>query len=251
MRLRTIAVAWSVLVLAATAVAGAAGVPAKTKPLRLKERCLTRKDHATVVRFRTADGVRLLGVTMGNGSVGVALGHMAFEDLCNWVPFARVLKRHGYRALAFDFRNAGSSAHVRGSRALRWDRDFVAAVAVLRAKGAKRVVIAGASAGGTAALVAAPQITPAIDGVASLSGPANYNPLIADDAVPHLTVPVLYMATADDRDFASDAQKLYDETTETDKELRIIPGSTHGTKMLTGLAARNIVLGFIRADTAS
>jgi hypothetical protein len=40
------------------------------------------------VWFRSVDGVRLAGVVLGSGKVGVALGHEKGANLCNWLPFA-------------------------------------------------------------------------------------------------------------------------------------------------------------------
>src|SRR6266487_4652498 len=88
----------------AAAVLAAAGLAASTvalgsssrlRPLKFLERCVRKADHARVVRFRGADRVRLLGVSVGRGPVALVLAHEAAGDLCNWLPFARVLARHG------------------------------------------------------------------------------------------------------------------------------------------------------------
>jgi pimeloyl-ACP methyl ester carboxylesterase len=248
--MRRLSVALAVLCLTGLLAGGASSWPQKVRPLRLKETyCLSRRDRAKIVRFQTADHVRLIGVTIGSGRIGVVLGHEVDGTLCNWVPFARVLARRGYRALAFDFRNAGSSGHVyASSRSWRWDLDYAAAVATIRSLGASRVVVAGASAGGTGALVAASEISPAIDAVASLSGPAYWNPaLVASKTVPDLMVPVLYMVGKDDVDFVGDVESLYRATKEADKQLSEFPNGLHGAQLLSTGAARNVLLAFIRS----
>jgi dienelactone hydrolase len=187
---------------------------------------------------------------MGKGATAIALGHESDGSLCNWLPFARVLARNGIRALAFDFRGTGSSAIVRGSRSSRYDSDMFGAAAYLRRTGAKGVFLGGASMGGTAALVAAARVTPTVAGVISLSGPATYGALDADAAVQKLHAPVLFVAAVGDPDFANDAKKLYDETTETDKQLKIVSGYHHGTLMLrgaNGAGVRALVLGFMKS----
>ena len=82
---------------AAGAVQGRTGVGerAKPSPLHLREHCVRKSDHARVVRFRAADRARLIGVMLGKGPVGVAVGHELRADLCNWLPFARLLARRG------------------------------------------------------------------------------------------------------------------------------------------------------------
>ena len=225
----------------------------KTKPLRMKEHCVRKSDHARVVRFKAPDGARLLGVTLGKGTVGVALGHEVGATFCNWLPFARTLARQGYRVLAFDFRDAGSSATVRGTRAEALDLDYAGAAAVLRARGATRVVVGGASLGATAALVAATESVVGASAVFSLSAAATWSTrLDADAAAAKLAVPVLYLAAEDDTDFASDASKLYAETAEADKGLLLLPGASHGTFLLRGSPgpqARKAVLDFLAAHT--
>ena len=250
---------WPRLLVVAGAVAVAGGLAATTvalgsssgqRPLKLIERCVRKADHARIVRFRAGDRVRLLGVLMGKGPVAVALAHESDGSLCNWLPFARVLARNGYRALAFDFRGSGSSALARGSRSARYDSDIVGAAAFLRRTGAKRVFLAGASMGGTAALVAGARVAPTVAGVISLSGPASYGPLDAEHAVQRLHVPVLFVAAVGDPDFANDAKKLYDETSETDKQLKVVSGYQHGTFLLrgrAGAAVRGLFLGFVKS----
>jgi pimeloyl-ACP methyl ester carboxylesterase len=234
---------------------GASATPSKTKPLRFKEGyCVHRRDHARVVRFRASDGVRLLGVTMGKGTVGVALGHESSARLCNWMPFARRLAHAGYRVLPFDFRNAGSSATVWTDNAGRLDLDYHAAAAVLRERGATKIVFAGASLGATAALVAAGTSPQPVDAVAELSGPSEW-PFYLDplQVVASLHVPVLYMAAEDDHPYSEDARRFYAQTAEADKQLAILPGGEHGTRLLRGTRGRPgraTLLAFIQATTA-
>jgi hypothetical protein len=218
----------------AGAVAVAAGLAATTvavgsssgqRPLKLVERCVRKADHARVVRFRAGDRVRLLGVSMGKGPVAVALAHESDGSLCSWLL-------------------------ARGSRTSRYDSDIFGATALLRRTGAKRVFLAGASMGGTAALVAGARVAPPVAGVISLSGPASYGALDAESTVQRLHVPVLFVAAVGDPDFATDAKKLYDETSETDKQLKIVSGYQHGTFLVRGRAGagvRGLVLGFIKS----
>ena len=249
-------VATAGLAIALTGSAAAAAPASTPKPLKFKEAaCVRRTDHAQVVRFRARDGVRLLGVTLGKGHVGVALGHESDGTLCNWMPFARILSKAGYRVIAFDFRNSrGSSAHVNGARSQNLDLDFVAASGVLRARGASRVLLVGASLGGTAALVAGSEVAPSVAGVAALSPAAQWSArLDGDAAVKKLAVPVLFMAAHGDTDFANDAQTLYGEAASSDKRLELVAGADHGTFMVRGSSGkgpRTILLSFLRMHSS-
>ena len=123
----------------------------------------------TPVQLTASDGAEVYGVELGSGSTGVVLGHQYLSDHCELIDFARRLAAAGYRALTIDFRGFGAST---GGAAYRYDRDVAAATARLRADGATRVELVGASMGGTAVLVAASTIAPSVDEVVSLSGPA-------------------------------------------------------------------------------
>jgi pimeloyl-ACP methyl ester carboxylesterase len=226
----------------------------RLRPLRLKEGCVKKSDHARVVPFRASDRARLLGVSLGSGPIGIALGHESDGTLCNWMPFARTLKQHGYRVLAFDFRGWGSSPGVGGARRGRLDLDFAAAAARLRKLGAAKIVLAGASLGANAALAAATGVTPRVSAVISLSAADSTfsSRLDGDATVPKLTVAVLFMVAEGDGGFADDARKLYSQTLTVDKKLVIVPGGAHGTSILRGAAGagpREAVLDFVRART--
>ena len=93
-------------------------------------------------------------------------------------------------------------------RSNRLDLDVAAAVARLRAEGATRVKLVGASMGGTAALVAGSWIRPAVAGIVSLSGPYYFRGIDALRAVRRSNVPVRFLVSRDDRSFAANATVL-------------------------------------------
>ena len=202
----------------------------RLQPLRLKERCVNKSDRARIIRFSASDRARLLGVSLGSGRIGVALGHESDGTLCNWMPFARILKQNGYRVLAFDFRGWGSSPGVGAARRGRLDLDFAAAATRLRKLGADKIVFAGASIGANAALAAGTEVTPRASAVVSLSAVDSTfsSRLDGNVTVPKLTVPVLFVAAEGDSGPAEDARNLYSQTLAVDKQLLIVPGGAHG-----------------------
>ena len=183
------------------------------------------------------------------------MAHMSVGDLCQWVPFARRLARQRAFAFPFDLRGHGFSEGRQNHR--RSAADIAAAVRAVRALGATKVVVMGASLGGIAALVATPNLKPALDGVVSVSGPAAIpGTLNAMPAVKKLDVPTLYVVSEGDQnppyDFAADAQRLYDETATDEKRLEILPGTLHGTFLVDGSAAvRKLLLAFVRDPAAT
>ena len=202
--------------------------------------CLQPGD--TPVRMPTRDGVSLYGLEVGSGATGVVLGHQYFSDHCEFMDFARELAGLGYRALSIDFRGNGLSGTGRSNRL---DLDVAAAVARLRADGATRVKLVGASMGGTAALVAGSWLRPAVDGIVSLSGPDYFRGLNAVRAVRRSKVPVRFLVSRDDRPFASNATTLMRQAAARDKAIVRYAAAGHGSSILSVPAAHALVLAFL------
>ena len=207
---------------------------------------MTRAERRRVVRFSAGDAVRLLGVEFGRGPNGIVLAHQggggAPGNLCAWVPYARRLARAGHHVLVFDHRAHGSSdLPSSGRRAEQVDLDVVAAVRILRRRGATAIVLGGASLGGTAVLAAAARIEPAVQGVFSIAAPLVFGPSDGLAAVRTLALPALFMSAAEDGTFAEEARELYAACPSAQKRLEIVPGTEHGAPVLRSASARTLV----------
>lgn len=184
--------------------------------------CLTPGQAKTgSVTFKSADGQDVEAFASGTGSTALILAHQADGDVCQWVPKAVDLAGDGYRVVAVN--SAGSDV-----------AELTAATAYARSRGATKVLLVGASKGGTAVLSAAGAITPKVDAVVSLSAPAFYGGMDASTAVPNLTMPVFYMAADLDTAFADSTRRLHKATKKAkEDDLVIVDGSNHGVSMLT------------------
>jgi pimeloyl-ACP methyl ester carboxylesterase len=216
------------------------GRPPATRSAAYGIPCLRDRERAAAFRFRVGQGFDTVGVVLGGGTRGLVLGHQRGGDLCEWLPTARSYARLGYRVLVFDFHDQD-----------RVDDDVVAAVAELRRRGVARVVLVGSSMGGTAVLVAAARIRPAVAGVVSLSGPAVFGDLDARTAVARLRVPVLLVAARLDGPFAAAARGLYAAAATGDKRLLVLGSAAHGSALLTfgeeAARVRAALRGFVTA----
>jgi dienelactone hydrolase len=197
----------------------------------------------TAVLMKAADGATVYGVEVGTGTTGVVLGHQYFSNHCEFMDFARELAAAGLRALTIDFRYNGAST---GGNSSRLDLDVAAAAVRLRADGATRIKLVGASMGGTAVLVAASEITPPVDGVVSLSGPTYFRGLNAVQAVRRSRVPVRFLVTRGERRFALDATYLMRAAAAKDKAILRVNDGGHGSSMLTVPTAKAFVIAFLR-----
>jgi pimeloyl-ACP methyl ester carboxylesterase len=203
------------------------------------------------LHFRAADGTRLVGHRFGRGTTAVVLAHQTDGDVCQWVPYARRLAALGYTAIAFDFRGYGLSQRRTYPASFRFAADISAAVKVARGLGAKRVIIVGASFGANAAIVAGAKTRPPVDGVVSLSAPASFR-LDAVAAAKRLDVPVLYVAAQFDEGglYARDAKTLRAATAATDKKVEVVPGASHGVRLVAGPGrVRALVEAFLRTHS--
>lgn len=217
-----------------------------------KESCVSKADHATVLRFKASDGRILAGVIFGRGAVGIVLVHQSDQDYCGFVPFARTLAARGYRAFAISLRGHGSS---QGDRVPNYHhaRDVLGAAAELRRRGARKIFLMGGSLGGTAVVAAAPDVSPRVSGVIDLSGPASWFDMDAVAAVKRLTAPILLVASSLDEPFVTDTRNLYAASASADKRLVVRNGPDHGTSLLDPryeAPVRALVLSFLKTRSA-
>jgi pimeloyl-ACP methyl ester carboxylesterase len=231
-------------------------------------RCGPPEVNATVLRFPAADHTQLDGVLVGSGPAGVVLLHQHPADLCGFWPYAVYLSKRGLQALAIDLRCYGESACPQADDARsRVVDDVAGAVAALRAHGAKRVALVGASLGASTALLAGAALRPPVAAVVSLSTGrfdlstilGGSTPLDTGTAAKRLSVPVLFAVARDDPIVpVEQVQALYRMAPARDKQLAILGGSStglHGWDLLGGVNGASFtpfaakVAGFVGAHT--
>ena len=188
-------------------------------------------EEAEAVTLTTEDGAELDAALLGEGEVGIVLGHEFRNDMCSWVPFAKQLAERGMQALAINF----------GSASI--DEDMVAGAHELQRRGAEQAFLVGASMGGTAALVATEEID--VAGVATLSAPQAFSGIDALPAVRELEAPTLLLVGRQDESFARDARRLFRATSSPQKALVMTAGSEHGTDLLQDPKAERALLEFL------
>jgi pimeloyl-ACP methyl ester carboxylesterase len=191
------------------------------------------EEGAEGIRLVTENGTELDAALVGEGDVGVVLGHQFRSDMCSWLPFGKRLAQGGVQALAINFASTSP------------DDDMVAGAHELQRRGADRIMVVGAWMGGTAALVAAAEID--VAGVAALSAPREFGGLDALPSVRGLGTPALFLVGRQDTEFARDARLLYRATSSPDKALVVTTGSEHGTDLLQNPQAERALLDFLSA----
>ncbi len=196
------------------------------------------------VSFESSDGVTLEGRLFGDGSTAVVLSHMRPVDQRSWFAFADRLADQGYMVLTYDFRGycpGGEGGCSQGERdiAAIW-RDVVGAEDFVRAQGAAKVALVGASMGGTASLVAAGQEGEDVEAVVTLSAPESIEGLVADATLlQRVPANKLFIAGLGDAEAAASAQHL-EAISLPPKRVEIIPADDHGTDLLTGARGEEV-----------
>jgi pimeloyl-ACP methyl ester carboxylesterase len=202
---------------------------------------------STAITFRTPDGVALAGRLFGptDARAGVVLAHMLPADQTSWYPFAERLGRQGYRVLTFDFRGycpGGDGGCSKGTKDVgEADVDLQAAVNRLRAEGVQRVGIAGASMGGTAALLVAATDPHGIPAVVTLSAPQSIESLtVQPSALAQIAGAKLYIAgLGDPSGAAASADSLGAQSPQPVRE-EIVTSDAHGTDLLTSQQGEHV-----------
>lgn len=195
----------------------------------------------------TLDGLRLCASLFlpHRESLGaVVLAHMFATDQTSWHPFAAILAREGYTALTFDFRGYGCSE---GNREIaRIHHDLAAAVDFLGRGGYPRVVVLGASMGGTAAAKVAAGDD--LAGLVLLSAPLSFRGLeVTEPELRQVDQPTLFLGSRDDP--ATQEMVRMAELVPQPRGVHLFPGSAHGTFLLQtehGPELRAMILEFLR-----
>jgi pimeloyl-ACP methyl ester carboxylesterase len=141
--------------------------------------CPVEAAKGTAMRLTSPSGNSIATVVLGGGTSAVVLAHQNHEDLCQWLPYGERLAGLGYRVLAFDFVGFGNSTYRTDKT---YVEDITTVVTYLRGQGVTKVVLIGASMGGTMTVAAAASITPPVDGIVALSAPSVFDGV---DAAPH------------------------------------------------------------------
>jgi pimeloyl-ACP methyl ester carboxylesterase len=233
-------------------VAFVASATAASDPPSLAAKCGdTYGITATPSWLTASDGTRLYAVETGTGRTGVVLVHESPADLCGWLPYAESLADAGIRTLALDLRGFGDSRPPDRVPYYAYDRDLRAAVTRLRADGASRVVLVGASFGGATVLTYGSQLD--TNGVVSLSGELALHTggLNADAGVKRLRVPLLLVGSRHDSYLpVGDALKLLHDAGTKNKRTAFYPGVSHGWDIVEdapyAAKARALVLAWLR-----
>ena len=210
--------------------------------------CLSAPERRAMFLLPGPGRDRLAAVSIGTGHAAVVLAHQSSGSLCQWWPYARSLASR-FRVVAFDFDGAGASPSGDGN----YPGEVAAAAKWAREHGSRRIVVMGASMGGTAVMVAAAHLGDSIAGVIDLSGPADFAGMNALGAARRVHVPALFAYGTLDPGFATDIRHVRTATAARVKPILAIRTADHGVDLVNAdvgsAQVRAAVPRFIRQVT--
>jgi pimeloyl-ACP methyl ester carboxylesterase len=223
----------------ATAIAGCGGtsststvLPTAT-PMSFPTATPTFVVPSRAVPFSTSDHILLAGILVGHGTTFVLFSNQTDTLAAEWTPVAQQFAARGYAALCYDYRGRGQSQGQRdvGPSLMT---DLRGAMAFAQEQGARRIVLIGASLGGTVtANVAA---TVSVAAVVLISAPQSFaGPEVSDATVQAIAAPKFFVDSTGDN-YAQDIQAMYDAA-KPPKVIHWDPGVDHGLDLLTGYFA--------------
>jgi esterase/lipase len=201
-----------------------------------------------VISFAATDGGQLTGTLHGTGATAVVLSNMGDNDPAPWDAFAARLAERGYLVLTYTFRYPTNTAAFDTAMANHTVDDLRGAIAQVRAAGATRLALVGASLGGMATAKAAAVEKPAA--IVVLSAPVDLTEFAFHVRPSELrsAVPKLFIGSADDGTVPfAETQRMFTLAADP-KELHPYSGSAHGLRLFDGEHANDLtqrLLAFI------
>jgi len=209
------------------------GVQTPKAPATMEPMPSPPKVERATVRFLTEDKIELVGWVYGQGkTTAVICLHMYPESRKDWESSAPFLAARGYMVLAFDFRGFGESGgQYSGEEGL--EKDVLAGMEYVKAQGAKKIVLMGASMGSTMSLlVAAKKGVAAVVAMSPWYGTFLGGTLtLSKESVEQVRAPKLFIASEEDSGVGT--REVYRDA-KTPKEIHVYPGSDHGTRIFDG-----------------
>lgn len=163
----------------------------------LLNRCVPDRLHDKATTLTTSDRVYLSALVLGSGDKGVLLAHEQGYNICSFLDMGTELADSGYLVVIPEYRNHGASQNYPEDNQ-NIDRDADAALSELKRLGAQKVFLAGASCGGSTAIIAGVRQELPVKGLIILSSPAQCGPHDAIPGVKKIKAPSLFVFSPGD-----------------------------------------------------
>jgi len=205
------------------------------------------KPESQTITFSTPDGATIEGMLYGSGDTVVIFSVMG-DCKRGWEDMADIVAQNGMTALTYQWRGCRDSGSVDEVEIQKFVDDLRGAIDFMRAQGAKKIILAGASLGGCAS--AKLTVESQADGLIVIASPPSISQWGFEIESPDLNtdIPKLFITAENDDTVPADAtRELFDLAAEP-KEWQIYPGTAHGTDLFEGESGAELqqrILDFI------
>jgi alpha-beta hydrolase superfamily lysophospholipase len=199
------------------------------------------------VGFTTPDGATITGELYGTGTTAVIFSVMG-NCKPGWREFAQLPAAHGLMTLTYPWRGCRESGSANETELKLFVDDLRGAINFMRANGAKRIILAGASLGGVASAKLA--VESQASGIVVLASPAVISEwgFEVESTDLNTDIPKLFIIAENDSVVPIEsAHDLFDLALEP-KEWQTYPSTAHGTDLFEteyGEDVQNRILEFI------
>ena len=244
MKLKWIIV-WVLFGLIASACSSTSSVVTSTPPPASR----TPTPAPRTIIFSTPDGDSLEGTLYGSGDTAVIFSVMG-NCKRGWEDMADLVSQNGASALTYQWRGCRSSGSVDEVEIQKFVDDLRGAIVFMRAQGAKKLILAGASLGGCASAKLA--VESKADGLIVIASPPEISQwgFEIDAANMNADIPKLFITAENDDTVSADkTRSLFDLAAEP-REWQTYPGTAHGTDLFeteNGDELQQRILDFILA----
>jgi uncharacterized protein len=199
------------------------------------------------ITFTTPDGADIEAMLYGSGETAVIFSVMG-NCKRGWEDMADLVGQHGMTALTYQWRACKESGAVQETELQKFVDDLRGAIMFMRDRGAKKIILAGASLGGVASAKLAVETSP--NGLIIVASPREIDDWGFEIGLGDVNIdmPKLFITAENDSVVpASRSRELFDLVAEP-KEWQTYPGTAHGTDLFeteSGQAMQNRILEFI------
>jgi pimeloyl-ACP methyl ester carboxylesterase len=158
-------------------------------------------------------------LTIGSGDQGILLVPQSNGDICQWLVTGRRLAARGYRVAMMNW-------------AQPYGESVTAAYAELRSRGARSILLVGASMGASYALYLAPKLKPVA--VASFSADPVPSGVDVESKIIHYPSPVLFVGSEHDMYAPGSLTRHLAGKHPGPEQVLVVKGSEHGVELLVG-----------------
>ncbi|MGN6203984.1 hypothetical protein [Humibacter sp.] len=240
-RVRRLSIALSAAGVVALSLTGCTGGP-EAPPLRNSTQTVTRAPEPTPASCLASEPeVRATGMgqvevqVLGTGSKVVVISNQSGQDLCGWKAVAEALVSRGYEVALYDYVGAA-------------DENAVTIATLMRAQGATKLALLGASQGAKASIIAATRTSVPPDALVALSGEQYLEGQDVSKSAAKLRCPTLFVTADHDPFDATSANEEFQRVAPKGvSTLTVVPGTDHGIQLLGHPDVSAQVFAFLQA----